>query len=78
MRAEDREFIHTRQRACSPANGPARSQGRPSPTNKDDAVMVVLGHGESRTKTLRLIPNSPLKTNSLEGLQRAAGLIMKS
>lgn len=39
---------------------------------------VVLGHGESRTKTLRLILNSPLKTNSLEGLQRAAGVIMKS
>lgn len=37
MRA-DREFIHTRQRACSPAKGPARSQGRPSPTNKEDAV----------------------------------------
>lgn len=40
MRAEDREFIHTRQRACSPAKGPALSQGRPSPTNKDDAVMA--------------------------------------
>lgn len=38
MRAEDQEFIQTRQRACRPAKGPARSQGRPSPTNKEDAV----------------------------------------
>lgn len=40
MRVEEREFIQTRQRACSPAKGPARSQGRPSLMNKEDAVMA--------------------------------------
>lgn len=39
MRVEEREFIQTRQRACSPAKGPAPSQGRPSPMNKD-AIMA--------------------------------------
>lgn len=77
MRVEDLEFIHTRQRACRPAKGPARSQGRHSLMNKEDAVMAS-GCAGSRTKTLRLIPNSLLKINSLEGLQRAAGIIMKS
>lgn len=39
---------------------------------------VVLGHGKSRTETPRLIPNRTLKINSLEGLQRAAGVSMKA
>lgn len=40
MRVEEREFIQTRQRACNPAKGPVRSQGRPSLMDKGDAVMA--------------------------------------
>lgn len=38
---------------------------------------VALGHGKSRTKTLRLLPNSPVKINGWDGLQRAAGVNLK-
>lgn len=38
---------------------------------------VALGHGKSRTKTLRLLPNSPVKINGRDGLQRAAGVSLK-
>lgn len=38
---------------------------------------VALGHGKSRTKTLRLLPNSPVKINGRDGLQRAAGVNLK-